>query len=96
MIPGTQAWRRRRTGKSCAQALEHLHELVDEELPDAKFEERLKVHLSECGSCMSHVEAMRELKTAVDRVQRSCDPELSERLLRLADELLHGDHPDLV
>jgi anti-sigma factor RsiW len=93
-VPGTTAWKRRRFGQRCAQALSHLHEIVDEELSDDRADTRLRQHLGDCRSCTSHVESMRELKDAVARVQRSCDPELSARLMRLADDLVHGDGPE--
>ena len=93
-VPFTPAWRRRRCGKACGEALAHLHELIDEELPDDRFEARLRHHVSGCTTCHDHLESLRELKVAVARVERTCDPELSARLVRLADELCQDSNTD--
>ncbi|MBZ2196345.1 mycothiol system anti-sigma-R factor [Occultella gossypii] len=52
----------------CEEALEHLYEYVDSELPDLDLV-RLRAHIDECVTCLQAVSAETELRVVL---KRSC------------------------
>lgn len=86
-IPGSRAWRRRRSYDLCERAIERVQELVDGELPPCRDSERLIAHLESCPPCALEAEAVRELKRAIHRVGQESDPEVKARLTEWARRL---------
>ncbi|MBK7722787.1 MAG: mycothiol system anti-sigma-R factor [Austwickia sp.] len=66
-------------GTDCSEVLLRVFEYIDHEMttPDC---ERFKVHLEECGDCLSEYHRDVLLKTIV---RRSCGPERAPKALRL-------------
>jgi hypothetical protein len=89
-VPGTSAWRRRRDGKLCQEALDHIQELVDRELPSNRLA-HLDKHLDACQRCGVEADVIRDLKEAIARVGSECNPDSVAKLEDLARSLCDGE-----
>jgi anti-sigma factor RsiW len=93
-VPGTRAWKKRRSRDVCARAAERIQEIVDGEIPPGKAARTLERHLIECPPCHQEAEVIRTLKQAIARVSREADPETVRRLETLARSLCEGREDD--
>jgi mycothiol system anti-sigma-R factor len=74
----------------CDEVLDHLYELLDQELPDGE-RRRLKEHLQECGPCLRQYGLEETVKALVARSCCEQAPvELQRRVLtRIAEVRAH-------
>lgn len=94
MVPGIRAWRIRRARALCAQASDRIQEIVDGQLPATRKARILERHLVACRRCKGEVTVIMELKSAIARVSCEADPEVVDRLERLARRLCEGEVPE--
>jgi len=94
-IPGTSAWKRRRFGRLCVEVAVHIDEIVDGELPATRKAKLLEKHMTGCNSCRDEAEVVRALKRGIARVAQEADPEVVERLHKLARRLCSGESHDV-
>ncbi len=90
-VPGTHAWRRRRSRDLCSRAAERIEEIVDGELPPGKAARALERHLEVCPPCHAEADVLRALKVAIARVSGEGDPEVVARLQAYAKGLCEGN-----
>ena len=89
-IPWTRAWRVQRQRELCIEAIVHIDEIVDGELPASRKARLLEQHLTGCNSCLREIEVVRALKQAIVRVSAEADAEVVARLEGLARGLCSG------
>lgn len=89
-VPGTQAWRKRRSNELCSRAAKRIEEIVDGELPPGKAARALEHHLEVCPPCHAEADVLRALKVAITRVSGEADPEVVQRLQAYAKGLCEG------
>ncbi len=92
-VPGTKAWRKRRSHDICARAAARIQEIVDGEVPPGKAARVLERHIAECPPCHHEAEALRTLKQAIARVSREADPETVAKLEAYARLLCEKKDP---
>jgi anti-sigma factor RsiW len=90
-IPWTRAWRVQRERELCIEAIVHIDEIVDGELPASRKARLLEQHLTGCNSCLREAEVVRALKRAIVRVAAEADAEVVARLEVLARGLCSGN-----
>ncbi|HYZ93254.1 MAG TPA: zf-HC2 domain-containing protein [Actinomycetota bacterium] len=93
LVPGTKAWRKRRSRDVCARAAARIQEIVDGEVPPGKAARALERHIAECPPCHQEAEALRTLKQAIVRVSGTADPETVARLEAIARGLCERKEP---
>lgn len=84
LVPGTKAWKKRRSRDVCARAAARIQEIVDGEVPPGKAARELERHIAECPPCKQEAESLMVLKQAIARVSGQADPETVARLEALA------------
>lgn len=89
-IPGTAAYKKRRSQAICQQAHERLHEIVDGEVTPARARAILEQHIVECPPCQADAHQIRVLKAAIARVSADADAGCVEKLNDLAKRLCDG------
>ena len=94
LVPGTKAWRKRRSRDVCARAAARIQEIVDGEVPAGKAARVLERHIAECPPCQQEADALRNLKQAIARVSGHADPETVARLEAIARGLCQRKEPN--
>lgn len=93
LLPGTKAWRKRRSREICARAAARIQEIVDGEVPPGKAARELERHIAECPPCKQEAESLLILKQAIVRVSGHADPETVAKLEALARGLCQRKEP---
>ena len=93
-IPGTSAFRKRRSNAMCKKVADHLQEIVDHELPRGRALKHIEEHLDMCPPCAKEADAFRELKSAIARVSSDADEQCLTKLHELAQRLCDEQNVD--
>lgn len=89
-VPGTAAWRKRRSSVLCERTAERIDEIVDGELPPSKAARAMERHLDACPPCRDQADVLLALKRGIARVSGEADPEVVRKLEEHARRLCTG------